>query len=122
MDTKLVALTLRVAELEARQARMEKTLARQRRINEALLAIMEHGGWTEMQAAVDKALAIEWHTQLFPLIIGIDRWSSLFGVSADLSSAGSSMGLLWLSGWEDAPIRSMDENENEISASENVCP
>ena len=59
MDTKLVALTLRVAELEARQARMEKTLARQRRINEALLAIMEHGGWTEMQAAVDKALAIE---------------------------------------------------------------
>ena len=59
MDTKLVALTLRVAELEARQARTEKTLARQRRINEALLAILEHGGWAELQASVDTALSIE---------------------------------------------------------------
>ena len=52
-------LEMRVSELEARQARLERTLARQRKINEALLEIMEHGGWMELQSAVDKALAIE---------------------------------------------------------------
>ena len=52
-------LEMRLSELEARQARLERTLARQRKINEALLEIMEHGGWMELQGAVDKALAIE---------------------------------------------------------------
>jgi hypothetical protein len=58
-DKKIAALTLRVTELEARQARMEKALSRQRRVNEALLGLMENVAWGDWQAALDKSQAIE---------------------------------------------------------------
>lgn len=59
VDKRVDALTVRLAELEARQARIDKALARQRRINEALLAVIENTDWVNIQTVVDKALAIE---------------------------------------------------------------
>ena len=53
-DDRIEALIIRISELEARQARTEKILSKQRKVNEALLLIIEFTNWGAIGAALDK--------------------------------------------------------------------